>query len=576
MTVDLPTDSSYSISPLSDLASVIRERSPAFQGALLAFNSNDSASSSTPRSLHRQDAAAVSANGLKNSHNFRKDRASIAAPPSRRGNVSQIAASRASSQAYARPNGSDKEMSPPKPPSQASTSSQSTSGQTPVTEAGVEEIGSPGARSLIQLFETKQTTHLLPKSTQSVRYVNDNSRSSLGKSIETRPKSMKTYTQKSTGPKTTREATQGIDYILPTHTERPMSPSKDNSACPTKPVSSFEDNDTIPPVVGPLDSDVLEHKESRQSCNCAEAPGCDNSSHSTRWSAQQDFRPNSGALAKPTGQGIHLLPARSPDSPPFSSLANRSLPLQHQTKPRPPNMKAKPGNVPTRNPYTFSRNMSVDSLANAIVASSLASSRAPSPARLSIPPPPPPRRHHLFHRGSSQEITSRASSPAKTMRQTMRKPVSSDEETESQRKEKGKSHLVRKHPNKHHEGDRKRWRTQVAEKERRKYEGVWAANKGLHMTFPDVDAAPDNSGAVLNIVVRDIWRRSRLPDSVLAEIWELVSRKGADNLAREEFVVGMWLIDQRLKGNKLPASISESVWASVTMLEGIKLPSKQD
>ena len=128
---------------------------------------------------------------------------------------------------------------------------------------------------------------------------------------------------------------------------------------------------------------------------------------------------------------------------------------------------------------------------------------------------------------------------------------------------------MRMHPNKHHEGDRKRYRTQVTEKERKRYEGVWASNRGLHVP---ASVGPEAKDVVLNIVVRDIWRRSRLSDEVLAEVWELVNLKGGAWLRREEFVVGMWLIDQRLKGSKLPVKVSDSVWTSVRRLAGLQLP----
>ena len=212
--------------------------------------------------------------------------------------------------------------------------------------------------------------------------------------------------------------------------------------------------------------------------------------------------------------------------------------------------------------------LTADSLANAMVASSLASSRAPSPTK---PQPPPPRRHgrphSLFHRSHSTEGISRTPSPAKQMRQTLRTPrKSEDEETMYKAK---RSHFMKKHPNKHHEGDRKRWRDTVSETERKRYEGVWAANKDLlHPPGP----AGTPLITVLDIVVRDIWRRSRLPDDVLGEIWNLVHTTGQGALGKEEFVVGMWLIDQRLKGRKLPVRVSESVWGSVTMLSGIKVP----
>ena len=210
--------------------------------------------------------------------------------------------------------------------------------------------------------------------------------------------------------------------------------------------------------------------------------------------------------------------------------------------------------------------LTVDSLANAMVASSLASSRAPSPHE--PPPLPPPRRHgksyFLFNQHHSQEHLSRTPSPAKGMRQTMREPQKSDDEMDHRKR---KGHIVRKHPNKHHEGDRKRYRNQVIERERKRYEGVWAANKGLLM-----ESDPGSGDAVLNVVVRDIWSRSRLPNDVLEEVWDLVDVRGDGKLEREGFVVGLWLIDSRLRGNKLPSKVSESMWASVRRLSGIKVP----
>lgn len=213
-------------------------------------------------------------------------------------------------------------------------------------------------------------------------------------------------------------------------------------------------------------------------------------------------------------------------------------------------------------PFRYSRSfeMKVDSLANTIVAASLASSRAPSPTKI---PKPQPRRHmshSLFHDHHSRGQMSRTPSPAKAMRQTMRESLPSDEDTGYKKK----SILMRKHPHKHHEADRRRYRAVVTERERRRYDGVWAANKGLWM-----DA--NSSDSVLNLVVRDIWSRSRLPDDVLADIWDLVSVHGSDRLRRSEFIIGMWLIDQRLKGRKLPLMVSESLWNSVRLLHGVNV-----
>lgn len=76
---------------------------------------------------------------------------------------------------------------------------------------------------------------------------------------------------------------------------------------------------------------------------------------------------------------------------------------------------------------------------------------------------------------------------------------------------------------------------------------------------------------VVNVVVKDIWSRSRLPPNFLEKVWDLVDRQGIGMLTRDEFVVGMWLIDQQLKGRKLPVKVSDSVWESVKHVSGIKL-----
>ncbi|KAE8849307.1 hypothetical protein HRS9122_03323 [Pyrenophora teres f. teres] len=163
------------------------------------------------------------------------------------------------------------------------------------------------------------------------------------------------------------------------------------------------------------------------------------------------------------------------------------------------------------------------------------------------------------------------------MRTTMRKePSSSDDEDSKVDKYKKKGTRImgikgRKHPNKHHEGTRRRWRDQITERERKRYEGVWAANKGLYLP-PSASTSPDDdpSADILNICVQEIWTRSRLPTHVLEEVWDLVDSRGIGRLSRYEFVVGLWLIDQLLKGRKLPVKVSDSVWQSTRGI-GIKV-----
>jgi hypothetical protein len=156
----------------------------------------------------------------------------------------------------------------------------------------------------------------------------------------------------------------------------------------------------------------------------------------------------------------------------------------------------------------------------------------------------------------------------------MRKPRDESEDEGDKRRGK-KSHLMKKHPHKHHEGDRKRWRDVVTERERKRYEAVWASNRGLYTS--DINGKANKGGegenGVNSLVVRDIFSRSRLHTDVLEEVYELVDRGHNGTLQKEEFVVGLWLIDQRLKGRKLPIRVQESVWRSVGSSSGIKVKS---
>lgn len=221
-----------------------------------------------------------------------------------------------------------------------------------------------------------------------------------------------------------------------------------------------------------------------------------------------------------------------------------------------------------------------DLMSDAIAASSIASSRAPSPSR-NQPPPPPPKRgtrsRSLLHPHSSRTDDSRTPSPSKGLRETMRAHSKLDDEDDSPKKH-SRRRIIKTHPHKHNEGGRKRWRDQISEKERKRYDGVWAANRGLWVSSSGslTDSAksrPSSSNKVLNLVVREIWSRSRLSGSVLEQVWDLVDRQGDGMLAREEFAVGMWLIDQRLKGRKLPVKVSMSVWESVRQISGTNVPS---
>ncbi|KAK0264132.1 Increased rDNA silencing protein [Friedmanniomyces endolithicus] len=209
---------------------------------------------------------------------------------------------------------------------------------------------------------------------------------------------------------------------------------------------------------------------------------------------------------------IYKAPSRNLTSPAdmsISSQSERSIPAQYNML----------------HPRRMTPLNTGNDLANAIVASSLASARAPSPHK--VDPPPVPLRNPKHHKLGF----SRTPSPSKHvgMRQTLRKEESEETDTENEHHPYGKhkkKRIVHKHPNKHHEGDRKRWREAVTERERKRYEGVWAANKGIHCSF---------------------------------------------TAEEEQRLQRMWLIDQRLKGRKLPVSVSGSVAQSVKGIQGIKI-----
>ncbi|KAI0145739.1 hypothetical protein F4776DRAFT_373113 [Hypoxylon sp. NC0597] len=228
----------------------------------------------------------------------------------------------------------------------------------------------------------------------------------------------------------------------------------------------------------------------------------------------------------------------------------------------------RPPPLPRRHTQQPTSNLPLESLTDAIMAGSLASSRL-TPAK--TPPPKPPSHKQTPH-----------------MRQTLRQPPSkSDDEGESRarsrrRKPLGKLAGGNKHA--HHEGARKRWREEITPRERKRYEGVWASNRGLLLVAPNNSSSSsifngqlqpypqaqtqsqsqaqtqtpaqalekEMEQGVANVIVRDIWARSRLPFDELAEVWDLVDRRGLGFLDRTEFVVGMWLIDQRLRGRKIP------------------------
>ncbi|KAI0480417.1 hypothetical protein GGR56DRAFT_272566 [Xylariaceae sp. FL0804] len=246
-------------------------------------------------------------------------------------------------------------------------------------------------------------------------------------------------------------------------------------------------------------------------------------------------------------------PRRGRLRPPASSRPQSSQagPTQHTSS----SVRSSP--APRRRPDGPS--LPLDSLTSAIVAGSLASARATPSA---VAPPSPPPRKQTPH-----------------MRQTLRKsPSKSDDEGTRARSRHRKKPLHKLHGKKkhtHHEGSRKRWREEITPRERKRYEGVWASNRGLLLSSGDGRPEGEGGGGggqmVVNVVVRDLWSRSRLPFDELGEVWDLVDHRGRGMLDKAEFVVGMWLIDQRLRGRKIPQKVSDSVWGSARDVRDVRI-----
>ncbi|CAG9941992.1 unnamed protein product [Clonostachys rosea f. rosea IK726] len=248
----------------------------------------------------------------------------------------------------------------------------------------------------------------------------------------------------------------------------------------------------------------------------------------------------------------------APTSPELAKSAPAFPPRHRKTASGPPSPTRDVQRQRSTTASSTNKNQALDSLTSAIMAGSLAAARlTPHSTGTSLPPPVTPIRQK---------------SPR--LRQTLRGPVDSSDDEEDRHK-KNHRHKLRSGKHAHHEGSRRRWRDEVTPRERKRYEAVWASNRGIHLPHAASPSASslsssgrdnlkDFSHSVANVVVREVWKRSRLPEDELIEVWDLVDRDKRGVLSRQEFVVGMWLIDQRLKGRKIPTKVSESVWGSAS------------
>ncbi|GKT46805.1 increased rDNA silencing protein 4 [Colletotrichum spaethianum] len=343
-----------------------------------------------------------------------------------------------------------------------------------------------------------------------------------------------------------------------------------------------------PPVVKRVETEVVSPKPTRPASKAKPRPP---TPPQPRGNGGKSREPDAPPLAKPRsmasvyGHGPLQEPRRRPESEarpstadtsssndtfvsaesgqtavPDHSLARASPHPAHSAQSTPGRSSANSSpsrTTPRRTPASSNANLPLNALSNAIMAGSLAAARlTPSNTGNSTLSPPP--------------LPNRTKSPR--MRQTLRQPPSKSDDEDEIRK---KKHQRASNKHSHREGARRRWRDEITLRERRRYEAVWASNRGVLLTPPlqasGTPALPPDAAAdcVANVVAREIWRRSRLPAEELAEVWDVVDRGRRGMLSKAEFVVGMWLIDQRLRGRKIPAKVSASVWNSA---QGVNVP----
>ncbi|GME87887.1 unnamed protein product [Ambrosiozyma monospora] len=121
----------------------------------------------------------------------------------------------------------------------------------------------------------------------------------------------------------------------------------------------------------------------------------------------------------------------------------------------------------------------------------------------------------------------------------------------------GKTEFNEAKPWKHHNDAKS-----LTKEEKKRYEGVWASNRGKYVPTE----IPGYTDLVHGLVVREVWKRSKLEDEQLSRVWLLLKKGKEDDgfLNKLEFIVGLWLIDQCLYGKKLPVTISREVWISAS------------
>lgn len=268
-------------------------------------------------------------------------------------------------------------------------------------------------------------------------------------------------------------------------------------------------------------------------------------------------RGHSSVAEKLTNIDIQLPPITSiKDAPNHATQSTASLPVPSEYSPRV--FPTTPAVVTTATAATSSSSKIppfIKHEGNSITLdNSLASSHTSTvhtPIQLKhvfpVPKPPPPRPHRRRSLPAAAKLTHKD-----TLRKPNRSRTRSPSSLRSPRR-------VLRRINHHYEARKHQWRWHITLDEQKRYEALWAANRGLLLPACKRDF-------IVNLVVGEIWSRSRLGTRTLSEIWELVDRGAKGVLDQEEFCIGTWLVDQALRGRKVPVRIEQSVWDNVKNL----------
>ncbi|CAG8521608.1 2467_t:CDS:2 [Paraglomus brasilianum] len=162
-----------------------------------------------------------------------------------------------------------------------------------------------------------------------------------------------------------------------------------------------------------------------------------------------------------------------------------------------------------------------------------------------------PSRKNTFNRTSIMDKVSARSVPTRDQDNT---PPPLPDRKNTTRAEGESTSKIPPRPPQHNPFNESNLSKGIPRNARERYEIVFAANM-------DEDGYIDTNETLLDIgdVVKEIYMRSRLDKKTLSKIWSLCDSDEDGRLSQHEFCVGMFLIDGRLQGNRVPDTLPDEL-----------------